>query len=197
MIRANGQLNHQPPDTWTCYTPEGAAGAGHSNEVQGPWDAAYAIDLYINDGGVSSLGHRRWILDPPFLPTALGQTDGWNCTYVMTGGNSYRPPYLAFPSPGPFPVQALTGPWSLGCGSYDQAQTRVTFKDQATGAEEQLTPGFLDGMYGSYGAYLSFQPTLPVAAGHDFQVSISNVSWDGQPAPATLTYTTRIVDCSP
>ncbi|HUU00434.1 MAG TPA: CAP domain-containing protein, partial [Myxococcota bacterium] len=109
MIKENGSLNHQPPTDWNCYTAEGASGASNSNECMGRSDPAGAIDAYIGDNNVSSLGHRRWLLDPPYKPAGIGQATSWNCTYVMTGGNEFRPDWLAYPPPGPCPQAAILG----------------------------------------------------------------------------------------
>ena len=73
MIKENGDLDHSPPTDWLCYSQEGASGAGHSNLAMGRRDPAGAIDLYIEDQRITSLGHRRWILDPPYLPAGIGQ----------------------------------------------------------------------------------------------------------------------------
>lgn len=194
LIRANGQLNHSPPSDWTCYTAEGAAGAGHCNEAMGSYDPASAIDLYLWDPGVSSLGHRRWLLDPPMLPTGFGQAEGYNCTYVMTGGNATYPGFVAFPPPGPVPQEAVMSTWSVGAGGFDAAQTTLTVEDLNAGTQSAPVPQFPGGGYGSY-AYLSFSPELPVQAGHDYRVTITQVRWGGNPAPAPLSYTVRVVAC--
>ena len=79
----------------------GANAAGSSNLAMGPHHPAPTIDLYMDDSGVSSLGHRRWLLDPPYLSAGIGHAGAWNCTYVMTHGNDLLPAYVAFPAPGP------------------------------------------------------------------------------------------------
>ncbi len=63
MMSVNGQLNHNPPSTWTCYSADGAQAAGSSNlalELFG----RNAISLYMQDPGSRKWlrRHRRWIL---------------------------------------------------------------------------------------------------------------------------------------
>jgi len=195
MINVNGDLDHSPPTDWECYSSEGAAGAGHSNLAMGPRDPAGAIDLYIRDNRVPSLGHRRWIFDPPYLPTGIGHSAQWNCTYVMTGGNSYRPDWLAYPPPGPCPRAAILGNWSLGAPGYDQDTVLVTVTDLTTSDEQQPSFYFPSGGYGSY-SYLAYTMS-GITAGHDYEVTIDGVKLGGyNDPPETISYTVQVVDCS-
>jgi uncharacterized protein YkwD len=194
MMKENGTLNHNPPSSWKCYSSEGANAAGSSNLAMGMRDPAGSVDLYIEDSGVSSLGHRRWILDPPYLPTGIGQAGSWNCTYVMTGGNTTGLDWVAYPAPGPFPRQAVMGKWSLAARSFKQDETSVTVKDLTTGSEEQPSFYFPEGNYGSL-AYLAFQPSS-AQAGHDYEVTVTGVRPGGSgSSPVTVKYTVQLVDC--
>ncbi|MBM4370808.1 MAG: hypothetical protein FJ098_04095 [Deltaproteobacteria bacterium] len=75
LMAANGALDHTPPETWRCWSEEGAWGASTSN-LHLKWSTApldppppsEAIIGFLVDDGVPSLGHRRWLLDP-FLPS--------------------------------------------------------------------------------------------------------------------------------
>lgn len=194
IMQANGDLNHYPPDTWDCYSAEGASGAGHSNLAGGAWDPANAMELYLADNGVASLGHRRWLLDPPYQSAGIGHAGRWNCTYVMTYGNDYRPAYVAFPPPGPYPAAGLLGPWSLGATAYDANSLAVSVTDLSTGDVQQLAFEQPGGSYGSL-SYLSFRPS-GVSAGNDYQVEITGVRLIGGAAYETLTYMVQVVDCN-
>lgn len=193
MMKENGDLNHQPPADWACYTSEGAGGASHSNLAMGPRNPAGAIDAYIGDNNVSSLGHRRWILDPPYLPAGIGHTTSWNCTYVMTGGNQTTPDWVAYPPTGPVPRAAILGKWSLGAWGFDDTTTSVTVRDLTAGGEQQPSFYFPGGWYGSY-SYLAFSPT-GIQAGHDYEVTITDVRAGSGSEPQDLTYTVQVVDC--
>jgi hypothetical protein len=122
-----------------------------------------------------------------------GHAESWNCTYVMTGGNTSDLDWVAYPAPGPFPEQAVLGKWSLGAWGFDQDQTTVTVKDLTAGTEEQPSFYFPAGWYGSL-SYLAFEPSSQ-QAGHDYEVSVTAV----RPDPSrtlTVTYTVQLVDCS-
>jgi len=194
MIKENGDLNHEPPTDWECYSSEGASGAGHSNECMGRRDPAGAVDAYIGDNNVTSLGHRRWLLDPPYLPAGIGHTTSWNCTYVMTGGNPYSPDWLAYPPPGPCPRAAILGKWSLGAWGFDSENTTVTVEDLNTGDQQQPSFYFPGGWYGSY-SYLAFDPGS-VQAGHGYEVTVTEVRTGSGQEPQTVTYTVQVVDCT-
>ena len=62
MCLANGALNHAPPDTWSCYTAEGAEGCANSNLSSA--FGSNAITNFMTDAGANNTaaGHRRWIL---------------------------------------------------------------------------------------------------------------------------------------
>jgi hypothetical protein len=193
MIKENGSLNHSPPSDWLCYSSEGAAGAGRSNLAMGRRDPAGAIDLYIEDQRITSLGHRRWILDPPYLPAGIGHAGSWNCTYVMTGGDTNDPAWVAYPAPGPFPKRAVLGVWSLAAWSFDQDQVTVTVKDLTASTEEQPSFYFPGGGYGSL-SYLAFEPSTELA-GHDYEVTVTGVELS-RTETVTVTYTVQLVDCT-
>jgi uncharacterized protein YkwD len=193
MMKENGTLNHSPPSDWECYSSEGASGAGHSNLAMGSRDPAGSIEQFIADSRTTSLGHRRWILDPPYLPAGIGHAESWNCTYVMTGGNTSDLDWVAYPAPGPFPKQAVLGKWSLGAWGFDQDQTTVTVKDLTAGTEEQPSFYFPTGWYGSL-SYLAFEPSSE-QAGHDYEVTVTGVRPDSSQT-VTVTYTVQLVDCT-
>ena len=75
MMAANQALNHTPPSSWKCYTQTGYDGASSSNLALGAY-GPNAIDLYMGDGGVSSLGHRRWVLYPQTQKMGSGDITG-------------------------------------------------------------------------------------------------------------------------
>lgn len=65
MMSANGMLDHEPPNTWDCYTVAGDNSAYESNLALGA-AGPDAIELYMEDPGTFNypVGHRRWILYP-------------------------------------------------------------------------------------------------------------------------------------
>ncbi|KAI9001771.1 hypothetical protein DFJ74DRAFT_697180 [Hyaloraphidium curvatum] len=142
----NAQGNHFPPNTWACWTQEGADAAGSSNIAPGSW-GPNAIDGYMEDngGGNYFAGHRRWILFPPMLRCGTGDVprvgDSWeeniggNNLLVLGGeGNraSTRPAvrdgFVAWPHPGYVPYQLVWERWSFSLldANYSAAVLSVT-----------------------------------------------------------------------
>lgn len=82
IMTANNALNHEPPDSWHCWSEAGFLGAGASNLHRG-WstdlqlpDPAEAIAAFLVDLDVESLGHRRWLLDPFLQKVSYGASHG-------------------------------------------------------------------------------------------------------------------------
>jgi hypothetical protein len=112
---------HHPPPEAKCYTDQGALGAGQSNLAWGPGHPAHAINQFMEDwGNETTLGHRRWILNPPLGPVGIGYWEGGGqygsamCLSVfgMSGGDS-APPWTSIPPAGFSPVEMTTWTWSL------------------------------------------------------------------------------------
>ncbi|MBO9574836.1 MAG: CAP domain-containing protein [Sphingobium sp.] len=124
MMAVNQQLSHTPPTSWTCYTANGAAGAGSGNLIGGwgnglPWSTEDDnLAGWMNERNSASIGHRRWILDP-----FLGKITYGRVAYQMSNGfrsdaatmkvfnfavdppaPSSVPPYVAYPY-GDYPIR--------------------------------------------------------------------------------------------
>ena len=141
MMAAQGGLSHAPPPSWSCYSTDGAAGAGISNLALG-FTGVQAIDGYIDDFGSSNaaVGHRRWLLFPPRAAMATGDVPPTNQSLPRAGSNALyvfgpqgpRPatPYgVAWPPAGWVPYQNLpvnSNRWSLSYPGADFANATVT-----------------------------------------------------------------------
>jgi len=83
----------------------------------------------------------------------------------------------------------------------DSESTTVTVTDLTSGESATPTPAFPSGWYGSY-SYLSFEPgggfgdPFQITAGHDYEVTVSNVRYAGGDPPQDLVYVIELVDCS-
>ncbi|MBI4409782.1 MAG: CAP domain-containing protein [Gemmatimonadetes bacterium] len=82
IMAANGRLSHHPTvGAWKCWSAAGAEGAGSSNLHLGRGSALEgrpstgAVDSWVRDHGVPSVGHRRWILDPFLGAVSFGRAD--------------------------------------------------------------------------------------------------------------------------
>jgi hypothetical protein len=187
MMYQNGTINHSPPASWSCYTSEGATAAGSSNLAMGASTPADAIDMYIDDwGNETTMGHRRWILYPPYGSAGIGQASSFNCLHVFSWGGSSTRSWVAFPAPGPYPSQAVLGAWtfsSSGVGS----STTVTVIKESTGTDLGASANLLAGGYGL--STVSFDPG-EATVGETYVVTVSGLSGED------IVYRVRIVDCS-
>jgi len=194
LQRANNSLSHAPPMTWTCYMQEGATAAGGCNISTGP--AVSSVDGYMIDpGNDTTIGHRRWILSNSFGPTGIGSTDMHSC--LMTSGkNKLARPWMAWPSPGVIPVQAMTSRW-LRMGVDVTGWTVQSDKINLASAQVTVTS---DGMtmpvtvqqllprYGSMYA-ISFKPMgWQSTAGKKYTVAVTGAS-------EPIQYDVEFADC--
>jgi hypothetical protein len=131
-IMANQRsLSHNPPPNWACYTEAGAQAAGESNIHLSSRNESVADSVigYFEDGGDNNradVGHRRWLQSHTLRQVGFGfhhsQTTGAaSSCYNVIASPAVRPvgpPFVAYPNPGPFPIQWLTSrfwtlPWSV------------------------------------------------------------------------------------
>lgn len=198
LMSANGQINHAPPSTWSCYSASAADAAGKSNlglGINGP----DAVEGYVAEPGASnsSVGHRRWLLFPQtrFMGIGdIGATTGTNPTrtnalwVIDANAPSTRPAvrddFVAWPPRGYVPYQTVYPRWSFSYPRADFSAATVTMTENgqpmatrkepvATGFGENtlawLPGNYVDGMRWS----------MPSADTH-YQVTVANVLVDGR-----------------
>ena len=130
MMSANRTLNHNPPNSWACYTASGAQAAGNSNICYllgfGNEDPG-CVQAYVSDNGTNNqpVGHRRWLLFPQSTTMGAGDvsetgTNGRaNSIWVIdpSTGSLPRPAtrdnFVAWPPKGYVPYQAVYPRWSI------------------------------------------------------------------------------------
>lgn len=193
LAATNTGLSHSIDTSYTCYTPEAKQGAGSSNLASGVSRPADSVDLYIGDRGVPSLGHRRWVFNPPMGLTGFGQRGRYSCMYSFDRSVNTSVDYVAYPAPGFFPQAAVLGQWSFSSGKYRfDASTTVTIKKVSDGATIPVTGVNSPG--GGYG-----QPTLAwtvkstdAPVGEELEVTIDNLKGT---AGTTVTYRVTLAAC--
>ena len=190
-----GPAAHNPPTTATCYTAAGAAGAGSSNIAWGSGSPAGAIDQWlIDNGNESTMGHRRWLLNPPLDPVGIGYYEGGNnygsasCIRVFSGGNvGPKPSWFAFPPPGFVPAQVTQWIWSVHgtalTGGFDAGVTRLS-----DGAGMPVTVQVMQGGYGQPAITLNRSGWAP-AVGQTYRVVVTGTSM------APISYEVTPVSC--
>ncbi len=82
-IVANARINHGMTPDWLCYTDEGNRSSIESlllisagNEVGDPQNPDRVLGAWLADVGESTLGHRRWMLDPFLAQVSYGMVLG-------------------------------------------------------------------------------------------------------------------------
>jgi hypothetical protein len=186
---------HAPPPSSKCYTPEGANGAGMSNIAwgNGPADS---IDQFIEDGGnETTMGHRRWIVNPPLGPVGIGYWEGGGtygraeCLAVFgSSGGGPNPPWVAVPNQGFVPLTVAQWTWTFHSNMAGTANANISIvrvSDNASLAVNKMT---LSQGYGQDA--ISWTPSgwMP-AAGQTYRVTISGLSG------GDVTYDVKPVNC--
>ena len=179
MMDANNALSHTPPTNWACYTADGAQAAGNANICS--TGAVRCIDLYMSDfGNATTIGHRRWFLANSLGPVGIGGTPGGSCHWVLGGSGNAGKPWMAWPPPGPVPLQAIHIPnlpsvdttgWTFQSAQYQVADAGVRVLDNGVDAGITVTP--LSSTYGGATA-LRFNPSgWTTTAGHTYDVTVT------------------------
>jgi hypothetical protein len=117
-----GESPHSPPQSSSqCWTQEGASAAGASNLAWGASHPAGSINQFMEDNGnLDTMGHRRWILNPPLDPVGIGFWSGGGtygsgtCLMVFgSSGSGPSPSWTALPNQGYTPIQLTQWPWTF------------------------------------------------------------------------------------
>jgi hypothetical protein len=196
IMEANGDLSHEPPMSWTCWSELGADGASSSN-ISGGASVRSADAYMIDNGNATTIGHRRWILSNSLGPIGIGSTgaDGASCMQNLNGDGEAGKEWMAWPPPGVFPIQAVvmnrgslddTG-WTIQSDEIDLSDATVTVT--SGGADLPVDVTELLGGYGSRYA-IRFNPSgWETAAGQTYAVSVGGVD-------TPISYEVIVVDCA-
>ncbi len=203
MMAANQALNHTPPPGWNCYTQTGYDGSSSSNLALGAYGTE-AINLYMSDGGVGSLGHRRWILYPQTQKMGTGDITGsiWqNQSNALKAWDGHvwevRPTtlndFVSWPPASFIPYQVVYPVWSFAVAGADFSGAAVTVGSNGANLAVQVSrpqDGFGENTLAFSFCNCSSWPRP--SADTSYQVTISNVMVGG--SPRTYTYTVTVID---
>ena len=142
IMAAQGDLSHDPPADWKCYTGEGSIGASQSNlGISYGYDTRFTVMNFMEDRGANNLavGHREWLLAPPTTRMGGGEIKGpeWDAyaVYVVDPNASYyglwpatREEYVAWPPPGYVPRTVAYARWSFFLPDADFAAATVEMR---------------------------------------------------------------------
>jgi hypothetical protein len=204
MMSRNQSLSHAPGSSWACFTDGGKEAAGKSNLALGAHGPA-AIDLYMNDYGLTTLGHRRWLLYPQTRRAATGDVPGGQGYPATNAFRIYddniwgprpatRDPFVAWPPATYVPYQVVYVYWSFAYpgADFSRAAVAVTQNGRALPLE-QYAPA--DG-FGEPALVWSMEgmgTTWPRPSGDSaYQVTVRGVKIDGQ--SRDFRYTVTVID---
>ncbi len=145
MMSAEGELTHDPAESFACYDDVGREGAANSNLYLGR-NGPLAIDGYIEDPGDRNVdvGHRATILHPPTRLMGVGDvasTNAWasaNALWVFDDrvfdeeSSTDRPPmredrrFVAWPPRGYVPGLVVHPRWSLTVANHDFSRATIS-----------------------------------------------------------------------
>jgi uncharacterized protein YkwD len=196
MMTANDDLSHDPPMDWKCYTAEGAQGAKTSNISSGP-GVSSVLSYMVDDGNLTTFGHRRIVLSNELGPIGLGSAgkSGSSCMQNIGGTGKAGKPWLAWPPPGPFPMQAYTDVykrsldstgWSIQSKSIDLSKAQVTVT--SGGQSKPVKVEQLSGEYGGAKAIRIVLDGWKAAVGQSYAVSVAGTT-------TPIAYELQLIDC--
>ncbi len=150
MEAENGTLNHTPPMTWKCWSQAAYDASSSSNLAFGTGTAADAIDLFMDDQGTPSLGHRRWVDNPPLDGVGVGFAMAFTCFHVFGMSNMVPPSqWQAVPNPGPVPLAVANyATWSFHAAGAALGNAAIAVTRKSDGMALPVTIVPLPGGYG-------------------------------------------------
>jgi hypothetical protein len=187
---------HSPPSTAKCYTSAGASTAGQSNIAWGSGSPAQAIDQFMQDNGnATTMGHRRWIVNPPLGPVGIGYWEGGGtygnaeCLRVFgTSGGGPTPAWTSVPNAGYVPLQIAQWTWTFhgaNTGIPNATITMLRVDDNTPLAVTRLT---LSQGYGQNA--ISWKPNgWTVQAGKTYRTTVSGLTG------GSVVYDVKPVNC--
>jgi uncharacterized protein YkwD len=192
MMSANGDLSHDPPSSWTCYTAAGDDAAGNSNLCLGCYGPG-AIDAYMEDSGSGNyaVGHRRWVLYPQTQEMGTGDipwAGGYWAANALWVFDSHiwdprpetREEYVAWPPPGYVPYQVVYPRWSFSYAGASFGSATVSMSSGGSSVGVSVRP-----VVNGYGENtLVWEPAAtfgPPGADTTYSVSVNGVLIGGSP----------------
>jgi hypothetical protein len=198
------ELDHAPTTAWACYSDLGKQGAGSSNLARGAYGPE-AITLYMDDGEVGSLGHRRWVLYPQTQEMGTGDipdTSDWRTMtnalkswddHVWDSRPATRDDFVAWPPAAYVPSPVVYPVWSFSVAGADFTNAAGTLT--TGGANVPVTLMHTENGYGENTlAWKACNCTEWPKPGADqaYQVTVKGVKVGG--VPRDYTYTVTIFD---
>lgn len=191
LMDANQDLSHEPPESWACWTEEGAAGAYTSNLALGYPTPGSAIDGLMGDEGVESLGHRRWLLGFFLGKVGIGFAGKATCVAVVDDSRRSDRAWTAYPPAGPTPINMVKDPQGPIAWSFHPADgiagAEVSMQRMPGGEAVEVESWILEAG-NLLPNTIAWQPP-PVRVGESYRITIS------RPEKEPVIYDVDLVHC--
>ena len=203
IMSARGELSHDPPNSWPCWTQAGRDGAAASNLSLGNTGPP-AIDALMHDG--SEVGHRRTMLNPRMqsmgsgsVTTSAGGAAAEAQLMVIDPTDAAHPqrdPWVAWPPAGFVPYQTVYPLWNFSMANADFANATVTMTLDGVTVPSRITtrvdfagPGIV---WGVDGREVANGPWPKPNKDDSYVVTVGNVMVGGE--ARSFTYTVTVFD---
>jgi hypothetical protein len=201
MMKARNDLSHSPDEKWKCYSLKGKKGAGSSNLSLG-YSGTDALLGQVEDDGDnnSSVGHRRWVLNPYNKVFGHGSTDNTMALYVF--GKYFNNPakdklpqwnketFVSWPPKDFAPIALVPQRWSFSLedADYGKAKITVTLKGKKVNISTE------DAQQGYGLNTLVWKMNDKITPGDVYTITITNVGVIGKTTTQNYTYTIEVLD---
>lgn len=197
VLRLNNRLSHAPgrpaalaDGAYDELFNRARSGAGSSNIAMG-YTATSSILAYMSDsdsGNISTVGHRRWILNPRMGKTIFGASGRFSAMYAHDLSGYGMQTKVAWPAQ-EMPIQYFSAndPWSVSFGrTLDADKIEVSLVRVADGRTWRFSADHSDGFfnvenswYGQVGCVIFRPDSLKGLAVDDrFNVTITDLAAD-------------------
>jgi len=196
-ISANRYLTHYPTGGY-FYKATVADAASHSNLAWGVFGPG-AIDGYMDDSGVSSAGHRRWIIYS--LAAEMGTGDipenssgrAANALWVIGDAkSSSAKKFVPWPNAGFTPINFVHSTWSVSYPGANFSSARITVTQRGSGVSHQYSGWVSDGAGDNALMWTPSEVPSSISADTTFDINISGIG--GQGVPSSYTYSVTLFD---
>jgi len=187
-MSAQGELSHEPDETYECLNDFGKEAAANSNLYLGR-TGSNAIDGYIEDPGVGNkdVGHRSTVLHPPTLKMGVGHTQGSENVYESNvlwvfDDNVFQDwpemredeQFVAWPPRGFVPQEIVYPRWSFSLKDGDFSEATVSMVDDSGQQIELDIVATVNEIGQVPSPIIVWEPDLSLGTG-TYDIEVSNV----------------------
>lgn len=153
LTARNNVMNHtpaRPADMSKSLYDAAYQGTSHGNLCDAGDNVANSVETYLHDFNVTSMGHRRWCLNPAMKYTGFGYAGRYSVMYAHDTGNAGAPQRaVAWPAPN-MPVDQFLWyeMWTYSCDqTIDASRVKVTLTRLSDNKKWVFSKSHADGKF--------------------------------------------------